>query len=245
MSWPANGDAIPNQPILSAAYNVRMADLLADLNRPRPISAGGTGASNAAAARAALGITTDIPAGVVLSYAGATAPSGWLFCYGQAVSRSTYAVLFAAIGSQFGGGDGTTTFNLPAARGRVVAGKDNMGGTSANRLTGSFGGVNGDNLGAVGGAESHLLLVAEMPSHDHAGTTSTTGSHAHVQYGSGSPGVEVAAVYTGSGSTPAPQTSATGTGGAHSHTFNTDDAGGDAPHSNIQPTIVLNQIIKI
>src|SRR3990167_8716026 len=73
--------------------------------------------------------------GVVVSFAGSTAPSKWLLCYGQAISRTTYAALFAVISTTYGVGDGSTTFDLHDLRGRVVAGKDDMGGTSANRLT--------------------------------------------------------------------------------------------------------------
>lgn len=102
--------------------------------------------------------------GEIADYAGSTAPALWLMCYGQAVSRSTYAALFTAIGTAFGVGDGTSTFNLPDCRGRVVAGQDDMGGTSANRLTGLTNGVNGDNLAAAGGLESATLLQANLPS---------------------------------------------------------------------------------
>lgn len=63
-----------------------------------------------------------------------TAPAGWLLCDGSAVSRTTYAGLFAVIGTWYGVGDGSTTFNLPDLRGRVVAGKDDMGGNAAGRL---------------------------------------------------------------------------------------------------------------
>lgn len=73
--------------------------------------------------------------GVVHDFAGTVAPQGWLMCFGQAVSRTTYANLFAKIGTTYGAGDGSSTFNLPDARGRVSAGKDNMGGTTAGRLT--------------------------------------------------------------------------------------------------------------
>ena len=77
-----------------------------------------------------------VPAGCVMPYAGATAPDGWLLCHGQAVSRTTYADLFGAIGTAYGPGDGSTTFNLPDLRGRVAAGRDDMGGTDAGRLAG-------------------------------------------------------------------------------------------------------------
>jgi microcystin-dependent protein len=92
--------------------------------------------------------------GTVLDYAGDEAPPGFLLCHGQLISRANYGALFAKIGTTFGAGDGTS-FGLPDLRGRVVAGKDNMGGASADRLTNASGaGVNGDALGAAGGSES-------------------------------------------------------------------------------------------
>jgi microcystin-dependent protein len=90
--------------------------------------------------------------GVVEAFAGATAPAGSLLCFGQAISRTAYAGLFAALSTTHGVGDGSTTFNLPDLRGRVVAGQDDMGGTSANRLTTAV--LNGDTLGAAGGSET-------------------------------------------------------------------------------------------
>lgn len=78
-----------------------------------------------------------IPPGSMVSFGGIAAPAGWLLCYGQAISRTTYAALYAALGgasSPHGQGDGSTTFNIPDARGRVLAGFDGMGGVSANRL---------------------------------------------------------------------------------------------------------------
>lgn len=104
------------------------------------------------------------PAGVVLPFAGSTAPTGWLLCFGQAVSRTTYAALFTALGTSYGAGDGSTTFALPDLRGRIPGGKDNMGGSAASRLTTGGSGVNGSTLGAVGGAEIHTLTNAQLPS---------------------------------------------------------------------------------
>src|SRR5688572_13618888 len=92
-----------------------------------------------------------LPVGTVFPYAGGSAPDGYLLCDGSAVSRTTYAALFTAIGGNYGAGDGSTTFNLPDLRGRVVAGKDDMGGSSANRLTDANDGLNGDTLGDTGG----------------------------------------------------------------------------------------------
>ena len=116
------------------------------------------------------------PTGALTAFAGSSAPTGWLLCYGQAVSRATYAALFSVVGTTYGSGNGSTTFNIPDMRGRVPVALDNMGGTDADRLTVA------NTLGDTGGKEKHLLLVAEMPSHSHlAGLLAATsaGSHVH------------------------------------------------------------------
>jgi microcystin-dependent protein len=122
--------------------------------------------------------TTQIstPTGVVMPFAGANSPDGWLLCFGQAVSRTDYSGLFSVIGTSYGTGDGSTTFNLPDMRGRVAAGKDNMGGSAANRLTAGGSGITGTTLGNAGGVETHTLTSAQMPSHTH-----TQDSHNHTQ----------------------------------------------------------------
>lgn len=94
---------------------------------------------------------SSMPAGSVTAFAGSSAPSGWLLCAGQAVSRTTYAALFTVIGTTYGSGDGSTTFNLPDLRGRVVAGLDNMGGSDAGRLSWA------NTLGTTGGKEVATL----------------------------------------------------------------------------------------
>jgi len=109
------------------------------------------------------GAGSSLPVGVIQAYAGSSAPNDWLFCDGSAVSRTTYADLFTAIGESYGAGDGSTTFNLPDLRGRVPVGKDDMGGNAANTIL-----TNGDTLGNSGGEETHILTESEMPSHSHA-----------------------------------------------------------------------------
>ena len=112
--------------------------------------------------------TYIMPAGSVIPYAGTSAPTGFLFCDGSSVSRSTYAALFAVIGTEYETPDDSSTFKLPDLRGRVVAGKDDMGGSSANRLTDQSGGLNGDTLGDTGGSETHTLTTAQLASHTHS-----------------------------------------------------------------------------
>lgn len=123
-----------------------------------------------------------LPAGTVAYTAATTAPSGWLLCDGSAKSRTDYARLFAAIGTTFGTGDGVTTFNLPDGRGRVVAGKDNMGGSAAGRLTNAVSGVTGTTLGAAGGSESYTPAgtIGGSQSIAHTHTLAHTHNFAHV-----------------------------------------------------------------
>lgn len=109
-------------------------------------------------------LAAAVPVGQMVPYGGATAPSTWLLCYGQAVSRATYALLFTAIGTTFGAGDGMTTFNVPDLRGRAAFGQDDMGGPSAGRVTTGVSGIDGATVGASGGnqaqqAHSHTLFT--------------------------------------------------------------------------------------
>jgi len=242
--------------------------------------------------------------GEIRTYAGITAPSGWLLTYGQAISRTTYASLFATLnpsqgtvtmtiaspgvvsktshglvagdpiyftttgalptgvtagtkyfvisagltanafefsatlggsavntsGSQsgthtlwrspYGVGDGSTTFNVPDLRGRVAAFYDSMGGTAANRLTGSpTGGVTGSVIGATGGEQGHTLTAAEIP------PLPVTGSDAWGATGAGAIAI--------------------GDDGSFNTTSNNAANNGvsTASHNNVQPAIILNAII--
>ena len=105
---------------------------------------------------------SSAPVGTISIWPTDTAPSGTLLLAGAAVSRTTYADLFALIGTTYGSGDGSTTFNVPDFRGRAPHGKDNMGGSSANVLT-----LGGTTLGYKGGAEKHTMTTSEMPYHYH------------------------------------------------------------------------------
>ena len=177
----------------------------------------------------------SIPAGIITDYAGSSAPSGWLLCYGQAVSRSTYAALFTAISTTYGIGDGATTFNLPDCRGRVKAGKDDMGGSSANRLTDQSGGLDGDILGDTGGSETHVITESQLPSHLH---TIPNHGHSIPTVTEDSPGADSGFDYTTQG-TDIPNSTTSTDGGT-----NTGSTGSGTAHNNIQPTIIFNTIIK-
>ncbi len=122
-----------------------------------------------------------VPTGTIMAFAGTTVPAGWVLCNGAAISRSLNAPLFTAIGSIYGMGNGTTTFNVPDLRGRTIFGLDNMGGTAANRLT-TAGGISVNNtLGANGGNQTLSIGVTNLPAHNHTftGTSATTSSNSH------------------------------------------------------------------
>ncbi len=97
-----------------------------------------------------------VPTGALFPFAGTVAPSGYLLCDGSAVSRATFATLFGVLGTIWGGGDGSTTFNVPNMQRRVPMGS---GGASSGTI--------GNTVGSIGGEENHLLSINEMPAHTH------------------------------------------------------------------------------
>jgi microcystin-dependent protein len=181
-----------------------------------------------------------MPAGIILPYAGASAPIGFLLCYGQEVSRSAYAALFAAIGTSFGAGNGTTTFNLPDLRGRVIAGLDNMGGSNAARIS-SF--ASSTTMGGVGGGQSQSTTVSGSISGWTAGSLSVNSTSytmdapntlSSTTGGGGSAGRydHIHGNVLSSGST----SGSLGVAGSFS--------GSSASFGILQPTICMNYIIK-
>jgi microcystin-dependent protein len=174
---------------------------------------------------AALGVPTGArEVGEIIDFAGTVVPPLWLECYGQNVSRSIYSNLFSVIGTTFGAGDGSTTFGIPDLRGRVVAGEDDMGGSSANRLTSP---LNGNTFGAAGGAETVTLTEAQIPAHVHRSVDSN--------------GEMARGATTGTDTTNRTLTSVTSD--TSSTSLLTGSTGGGDSHSNVQPTMILKKLI--
>jgi len=167
---------------------------------------------------------TAIPAGVVFPHAGGTVPGGYLECDGTAVSRVTYASLFAAIGTTWGVGDGATTFNVPDFRGRTLMGSGTGPGLTARTL------------GQSVGEEAHPLLETELAPHVH-GVTDPTHTHQYLHLTSGNDAQTGATgdIVTGF---VIEATTASATG------ISINSAGSGTPHNNIQPTSVVKWIIK-
>lgn len=182
-----------------------------------------------------------VATGVVVPYAGSTAPTGWLMCYGQAVSRTTYANLFAIIGTTFGSGNGTTTFNVPDLRGRMAIGPDNMGGGAAGRVAaatsaGYTAGVETINVAHTHGTGDHVLEIDEIPSHSHT-TTFWPQQGADEMYG----GEYGTGAKRSSGSYSA-STSYVGGGAAHNHGATKSSL--SATQAIMNPYLAMNYIIR-
>lgn len=182
------------------------------------------------AIQSALGINLKNinPIGGVQAFAGSTAPANWVLCDGAAISRTTYADLFAVIGTTYGSGNGSTTFNVPNTKGRVIVARD--------AAQTEF-----DVLGETGGAKTHMLSISELPAHSHGGATGGgTVSFARV--------VNVAGTIFGEGN----HTVGRGSGGyqdyygavmSPDHTHTIASEGGGEAHNNLQPYITMNYII--
>lgn len=162
-------------------------------------------------------VNDSVPIGAIQAYGGATAPAGWLMCDGSAVSRSAYSELYAAIGTAFGEGDGSTTFNLPDLRGRTAIGSGIGTASDATERT----------IGQAGGSESVTLTTAQIPSHNHpveyAAAAAKTAGDSTANYMVGG--------YSGN-------TTIT------NWAFQIGNTGGDESHENMQPYVATNYIIK-
>ena len=177
-----------------------------------------------------------IPTATIVPWSSASVPSGFLECNGTAVSRSTYAALFAIVGTTYGAGDGSTTFNLPNLQDDVVVGR------SGTKNVGSTGGANtvssGGNIsGSVGGSTANATLTtAQLASHSHGFS---------IPSGTASPSPP-------SGLTQSNQSSRSfntgnaGSASGHSHNMSANFSGNFAGNATsvVQPYLTLMYIIK-
>lgn len=178
-----------------------------------------------------------ISAGTIIPYGGSSAPTGFVLCDGSALSRTTYSTLFGVIGTTFGSGDGSTTFNVPDLRGRVVAGADNMGGTAANRLTSTTMSPDGDTVGATGGEQTHTLTTAELASHGHPVIGTTNGIYNTTVGLKDNNAINIQGDDNANGGS-----SGLVTNNSASNPY-VGSTGSDSAHNNVQPTLIVNYII--
>lgn len=189
-----------------------------------------------------------IPPGTVIHGASSSTPVGYLIADGSAVSRSTYADLFTAIGTTYGAGDGSTTFNLPDLKGRVIAGED----SAASRLTTTYFGTTA-NLAAVGGSESTTLTLAQLPTGITSANTATVplsasstptnvvqASISNPNFNFGFNGAVLTALTSGGTSSAIASTGTVAIGAAVVTSNNTTGS----PHRTVPPTIILRALIK-
>ena len=170
-----------------------------------------------------------IPTGAILDFAGSSAPDGYLLCDGQVVSRTTYAALYAVVGDTWGNGNGSTTFNVPDLRGRTTIGVDGSAGRQGGDLS---------DLGETGGSSVHTLTTAQMPAHRHLvvrGTTTTYPLEAPTQTL-----IHIARAHNGTDS----EDYVLGGTSQEPNYAPSEEVGGGGAHSNMQPSAVVNKVIK-
>jgi microcystin-dependent protein len=192
----------------------------------------------------------SVPVGSCIDFFGTTAPnSSFVLAYGQAISRSTYSTLFSMFSTTYGTGDGSTTFNVPDCRGRVIAGGDIMGGVAANRLTAAT--MSGTGLGSTSSAtETKTLATANLPPYTPSGSVSAptiTATNGQVAT-TNNPVANVAPQGGGSGFSPwsAATSWFAATFSATTPTFTgTAQGGTSTPFAIVQPTIIANKLLRI
>lgn len=177
-----------------------------------------------------------VPLGGIIIWPGDVVdiPVSYRQCNGDAISRGVYADLFDLIGTKYGAGDGSTSFNLPNLSTRVVA------GLSADDT--QF-----NTIGQTGGAKTHTLSGGEMPTHNHTAATSSAGEHQHT-YVRGS--YTNMRVYNGSDADRTMIQSeyvelTPGNQGHHSHGITVGNAGSSQPHNNLQPYMVMPYVMRV
>ena len=217
----------------------------------------GDGAGGTTAAVAGTDYVATLASGMLFDFAGGSVPYGYLACDGSAVSRTTYAALFAAISTTWGVGDGTTTFNVPDLRRKTTIG---AGGTAVSGPA--------NTVGAMGGAETQILVTANLPGHTHGFNVDSgaqSANHTHYDSGhvhssvdsnnftsragvSGGPTPNWFSDSTGSANTGTSYADLSTESAVHHHNVagNTDAGPGlsGTPHNIMQPSAVVTKIIK-
>jgi len=200
----------------------------------------------------------SIPAGTVMSWPAAVPPAGWLFANGAAVSRADYSTLFGVIGTTYGAGNGSTTFNLPDLRARMVLHRDTMNSSLTSRVTSATSGIDAPTLGATGGDQRLHLHTHGItdPQHTHGGGASSNGEHDHEQgseslynnFGGGT--LEGGRTYSaGSNNSYVGQNTSTEANHTHTITISAASTGvsvqssGAGSSQNMPPVLVMNAII--
>lgn len=173
--------------------------------------------------------TVSEPVGTIKMFGGTGDPAGgnYLICDGRAISRTTYAALFAVTGIAYGAGDGSTTFNIPNFQERSP-----LGQTVTQSLIPQY---DARVIGNKIGEGNHLTTVAEMPAHTHTitdpGHSHSVGAPSQFQFQAGGGGIQ-------SGTTVRTSTDPTGI-------TQTNSAGSGTAHNNVQPSLVVSFIIRV
>lgn len=199
-----------------------------------------------------------LPPGSTISYAGDTAPAGWIMCDGRAVARVEFSALFAIIGTKYGIGDNVSTYNVPDLRGRAIIGAGSGAGLTIRNLAAKGGQQDAVVASHGHGSHDHGLTGGQSLDHTHGGTTAgQSASHTHLT------AADVTGVQTGGGGSRRGGSPAEQTGGAsndHVHNFGTGGASQGHQHgvgaaavptagvsptdANMPPWMALNMIIK-
>lgn len=166
--------------------------------------------------------------GEVKMFAGSTLPGGFLWCDGSAVSRSTYARLFTAIGAVYGTGDGSTTFNVPNMGGRTGVGYEATPTILPNFPS--------NTLGATFGEENHFLSTSELPAHNHPTSENPHSHNVTASKQSAAAGQITSGAFFAQNQNIASDGATTG--------LTVGNTGSNAGHNNVQPSMVLNYIIR-
>jgi microcystin-dependent protein len=188
--------------------------------------------------------TDNVPVGTLLMYGGSEAPPGYLLCDGSAHSRTEFSNLFGVLGTRFGVGDGSTTFNVPNLANKFPLGL--APGVSP-----------GSTIGQTGGEQNHILATAELPTHTHTASqpahTHTDAGHNHASFNAGSNAAFMelnGTLNTAAGANQygvTHQSFVTQTGyaslGTATPAITVNNAGGGESHNNMPPYITINFII--